>query len=356
MKRSMLIAIVIVVVLAAWMLSGEPVTTAATEPPAASAKTVEKPVFKVEVTTLEASQIVREVKVQGQVEPLRTVNIKAETSGRVTELAAKRGERVDANAMLIKLALDDREARLQQAQMQVRQYDHDLKAAQTLKQKGLQAESKIMELKAALASAQAALESIRQDIAHTRIQAPFAGVLDQRPVELGHFVERGDVIATLVDDSRLLVTAQVPQQSISQLQIGQPAKAYLLDGTELQGTLSYVATQGDDATRSFRVEVTVDNPGQKRLVGLSATLSLPVEQVQAHFVSPSLISLGKEGELVIKTVDQEQHVEQFPVQIVRTNAQGAWVKGLPDSAQVITLGQGFVEAGDQVQAIPAKRG
>jgi len=191
----------------------------------------------------------------------------------------------------------------------------------------------------------------RQDLTHTLITAPFDAILDLRSVELGDFVDRGDPVATLADVHILLVTGQVPQQQLGELRLGQPAQAQLLDGPALSGTLSYIATEGEPGTRSYRVEIQVANPDWQRLAGRSATLRLPVEQVMAHFVSPSLLSLDKNGQLEVKTVNDQQLVQSYPVQIVRASASGVWLQGLPERVRLVSLGQGFVVAGERVEPV-----
>ena len=49
--------------------------------------------------------------------------------------------------------------------------------------------------------------------------------------------------------------------------------------------------------------------------------------------------------------DAQQRVVFTPVQLLSVNSQEAWVGGLPEKVALITLGQGFVEPGQQVQVI-----
>ncbi|WP_324770134.1 efflux RND transporter periplasmic adaptor subunit [Pokkaliibacter plantistimulans] len=353
MKSATWIAVLLVICLAVWLVSGGEVVTAATEPPApqqADAPASSAPV-RVEVLHSAAQSITRNVIIQGQVEARRVVRLKAETSGRVKELPVVRGSRVDSGTLLVALELNEREAQRQQAEAQVRQYEYELKAAETLKQKGLQADTRLMELRAQLAAARASLASSAQDIAHTRISAPIDGILDQRPLEVGDFLDRGDAVATLVDDSEVKVTAMVPQNHLPSLHLGQAASARLLDGRELQGQLSYIATEADSGSRSYRVEVSVANPEHQRLIGMSATLQLPVASVRAHLLSPALLSLNSRNQLVIKAVDARQQVAEYPVSIVRTAEDGVWLSGLPAEVEVISTGQGFVSAGDPIEPV-----
>ena len=51
----------------------------------------------------------------------------------------------------------------------------------------------------------------------------------------------------------------------------------------------------------------------------------------------------------VKTVDENNKVVFHPVTIIQASTKGIWVSGLPKNAQIITIGQGFVEHGVQVR-------
>ena len=254
-----------------------------------------------------------------------------------------------AGQLLVQLSVDDRKARLAQAKALLLQRKSDLEASQSLQSKGLKAKTHIIQEKALVAAAEADLERIRVELNNIRILAPFDGVLDQRPLELGDFVDRADQIATVVDDSKVLLTAQIPQRSLSKLVLGQQVNARLITGQELTGTLTYISTTAEVETRSYRIEVEVPKPRDERWIGLSASLVVPVEKIQGHHMSASLLNLNRAGELVVKTLDTDQKVAVLPVQIIRSEDDGVWVSGLPDEVTIITMGQGFYQQGETVQ-------
>ena len=66
-------------------------------------------------------------------------------------------------------------------------------------------------------------------------------------------------------------------------------------------------------------------------------------------MSPSTISLDPSGNLGVKTVDEEDTV-RLTTDVVRAQVDGVWVLGLPETARIITVGQGFVRDGDRVNA------
>jgi multidrug efflux system membrane fusion protein len=295
--------------------------------------------------------VVREVVIQGQVEPWQSVAVSAETVGIVSRIVARKGQRVQAGELLLELNMDDRQAKLKEARalLKLRQTEHQ--AALKLNSQGLQSDTQLAVAESQLEAAKAVLQQIELDIEHTRLRAPFAGVINDQLVELGDYLDRGAPAMLLVDDSRLLAVGNVPQQSIRFVHPDLTANVKLLTGEELQGKIRFVSASADASTRSFRVEVEIDNQAHQVAAGLSGEIRIPVETVPGHFLSPAMLTLSDEGELGIKAVDMAGIVVFHPVHIIKTTAKGAWVSGLPQQIRVITLGQGFVRAGDKVEAI-----
>ena len=349
--KSYLIAAVLVTAIAVWLASGYLGRgTAVQQMPASGEKTVEP--VKVQVRQQQAEPVVREIAIQGQVEPKRVVTLRAETSGQITALLAEKGQRVDTGDVLLRLKMDDRAARLRQAQAMLHRRERDYEALQRLGRTGYQAETQINEAYALLETARADLQRIEVEIEKTAIRAPFAAILNDRLVEFGEFVSINDPVATLVDDDPLVVAGQAPQQNIDKLRIGRVATVKFVTGKEARGQLRYISATADTATRTFRVELEIQNPSGEYTAGVSAEIRIPIETIPAQFVSPALLTLDDRGVLGVKTVDENALVQFHPVRIVRAAVNGVWVSGLPELARIITVGQGFVRPGDAVVAMP----
>lgn len=355
-RQSPLIALVLALALAGWLLSGQFGDSTAAEPEPATTAAPEHPPMSVQVREFEARPMTREIVVSGRSEPARSVSLRAEAEGRVTELVAERGAVVEAGQVIARLDTRDREAQRAQARATVKQRRLEYDGARKLGQRGFQGETQVAQAAAALEAAQAQLKHIEVELAHTAIKAPFTGVLDERVVELGDYVGVGDPVARLIDLDPIVVSAQVSQQQLSQFHTGDSASARLLTGETIAGTIRYIASAADDATRTFKAELEAANPDQRIAAGLTAELRIPTETVQAHYLSPALLALGDEGELGVKTVAADGTVEFNPVAIVQATPDGVWLTGLPERARVITVGQGFVHAGQQVRPVPEQAG
>jgi multidrug efflux system membrane fusion protein len=181
------------------------------------------------------------------------------------------------------------------------------------------------------------------------IRAPFQGVLQEREVEEGDFVRAGDPVATFVDNTRLIVTGSIAEQEAKYVAVNNEATARLVTGQSVRGRLRYVAPVADEATRTFTVELEIPNRDGTLPSGVTAEMQIPAGEQLAHKVSPALLSLAADGEVGVKTVDELNRVVFTPVNIARSEPDGVWVTGLPATANIITVGQGYVSAGQAVE-------
>lgn len=299
-----------------------------------------------------AEEFTRNIIVNGRTAPARIVELNAETDGRVIGVGVERGDRFDAGDVIVKLDQRDRRARLAQAEATVKQRELEFDARAKLKGNSYVSEAQLQEAKALLATAKAELTRARLDIDYMVIRAPFAGALQDRQVEVGDFVKLGDPVAMIVDDRTLIITASIAEYEAHFVKKGGPGSAKLATGQTVNGTIRYIAPVANQATRTFDVELEIDNADGALRAGMTAELVIPAETIYAQKVSPSLLTLDDNGDLGIKVVNESGMVEFHAANITMSSSDGVWIAGLPHSATIITVGQGFVNEGVMVNAIP----
>lgn len=299
-----------------------------------------------------AVEVTRNITVNGRTAPARIVELNAETDGRVVSIGVERGDRFDAGDVIVKLDQRDRRARLLQAEATVKQRELEFEARAKLMGNSYVSEAQLQEAKALLEAANTELTRARLDIDYMVIRAPFDGALQDRQVEIGDFVKLGDPIATIVDDRTLVVSASIAEYEAHFVRKGSPGTAKLATGQTVSGTIRYIAPVATEATRTFDVELEIDNADGLLRAGMTAELVIPAEKIYAHKVSPSLLTLDNEGNLGIKVVNESGIVEFHSADIAMSSSEGVWISGLPYSATIITVGQGFVNEGAVVDAIP----
>jgi len=350
-QRPYFIALIITLILLFWMASGpsseDQKLAIKAEIPSHNEKQV---TAQVKVETRFGKNIHKTLELYGRTEPDRVTTLKAEIDGKITEVLAKRGSKVSKGQVIAKIALNDLPAQLSRSNALLNQREVEYEGALKLNKQGYQG-------KVQLAQAYAALESVKSDIlrleigiANAIIKAPFTGILNTRFVEVGDYVKAGDDIAMIADLDPLIVRAHVTELQISQLSVGQQAEVSLLNGEKAQGELRYISSVGNDATNTFKIEVKIDNEKSQLFAGLSAELTIDLAQMSAIKISPALLALDEKGNIGVKSV-KDSIVLFTPIEIIKSESDGIWLTGLGEEADIIVLGQGFVRAGDKVEAI-----
>jgi len=299
-----------------------------------------------------AEEVTRSIIVNGRTAPARIVELNAETDGRVVSVGAARGDRFDVGDIIVQLDERDRRARFAQAEATVKQRELEFEARARLKGDSYVSEAQVQEAEALLEAAKAELTRACLDMDYMVIRAPFDGALQERQVEIGDFVKLGDPVATIVDERTLIVSASIAEYEAYFVRKGGPGSAQLATGETVNGTIRYIAPVADEATRTFSVELEIDNADGALRAGMTAELTIPAERIYAQKVSPSLLTLDDEGNLGVKTVNEAGLVEFHTADIAMSSSEGVWIAGLPYSATIITVGQGFVNEGVVVEAIP----
>ena len=184
--------------------------------------------------------------------------------------------------------------------------------------------------------------------AYPKIVAPFSGYLESLRVDEGDFLNTGAVCASLIDPDPMLLVADIAEKDIAQIQLGSEASAKLISGRLITGNVSFIASSADKNTRTFRVEISVDNKDRTIRDGVSAEIYIKGKEEPAHKISPAILALNDQGKLGVRTVTPDNTVEFRQIKILEDTNNGMWVSGLGKDARIITLGQEYVFQGQTV--------
>ena len=349
-ERPYIIAGIIAAGLVVWMASG---MLSGSEVVPTEAVTTEHTSFpKVQIDTRFSENIPKVIELYGRTEPDRITTLKAEVRGKIASVYAARGARVTKGQIIVKIALNDLEAQLAHSKALLAQREIEYLGAKKLHSKGHQGEAELAHAFADREAAKADIARLEIDINNTVIRAPFDGVLNTRFVEVGDYVASGDDIAVIADLDPLVVRAYATENQVAFLSAGQKAEVRLLAKDKKIGEIRYIASVADDATNTFKIEIALDNVNYKVFAGVSSEVSISLESVAAVKVSPALLALDENGNVGIKSVS-DNLVVFTPINIIKSESDGVWLTGLGGQVDIITLGQGFVRAGDRVDPVQA---
>lgn len=364
MKKQQLVAIAIFVAVVAWMIvprgddqpnaemAGSGRTIQAISEGQAASENPE--VITVRAIRVSPQNYNEQIRVRGRTQAFRMVSVRAEAAGRVVNEPVTRGARVSQGDTLCEIAVDNREADLLEAQSRLEQSQFEYDAAVDLQARDLQSEVAVAQFKAALDSAQAGVSRAKLALTNTKIRAPFDGVVEMRTIEKGDLLNIGDVCATVLDDSPMLLVGLVPEQDIAAISLNSRVEAQLLTGEIITGKVTYISRNADDVSRSYRIEAEVDPNEHNVRAGITAEILVQAENLVAHLIPSSALTLDDNGAIGVKLIDDQGNVSFSNVTIVGDDTSqlnsGIWVTGLNGNINLVTIGQEIVFPGQRVDS------
>lgn len=352
LKSQYVFIIAVLGVVALWMvfrlITGGGAEKAEAKAPAAS------PLPSIQAKLVPETQREVEVTLRGRTEAARSVVVRAETAGIVAATPTAEGSAVRKGQVLCRLAVDARQASLDQAKAMLKSRQLQRQAAAQLAEKGYRSQTQVLEAQANLDAATAQVRAAEIALNQVNLTAPFAGVFDKRDAEIGTYLSPGQPCGTMIELNPLLVVGDMPETDAAKLRVGAPAVATLVSGQKLSGRVRYVAHDADPQTRTYHVEIATSNPSMAVRSGLSAELRVGAGIGSAHLVPVSALVLDSAGRQGVRYVLAGDRVAFAPVTILEESPDGVWVSGLKGPVRLITVGQSYVADGQKVRVAMAR--
>lgn len=289
-----------------------------------------------------AQSVDNAVVLRGRTEATRSVEMRAETSGRVISEPLRRGAHVNEGDVLCRIDPATRPQTLAEAQTRLAEAELNARNAERLTEGGFAAETRKLAAQSALQSATSAVEGARRELERLEIRAPFKGLLEADTAELGTLLQPGALCARLIQLDPILLVGYVPETDVNRIEIGAMAGGRLSDGREMVGRVTFLARSADPMTRTFRTEITVPNPDLAIRDGQTVDMLVATDGVSAHLLPGSAMTLDDGGRIGVRIVDADSRARFAPLRVLRDTPEGLWVSGLPDEVLVIVRGQEYV--------------
>jgi HlyD family secretion protein len=350
------------------------------------------------------------VSASGKVQPKRSVNISADTSGRVTELAVNEGDRVKqgqfllqidprnlrtrvesgqasleaarSTAQQLRLRLEGAKAALKQAEDNHRRQVELSKGGLTTREQLERAENELRIRQSELRTQQqevetqklrmeqerATLDSARYDLHKVRIESPIDGIVTRRNIEAGETAiigtmnNPGTVLLTIADMSVIETEIDVDETDIPSVQLGQsakvtidalPARTFTAKVTEIGN--SHVQVTGQTATQAtnFKVVLTIDGEIPEVRPGFTCTAEITTAvrenavAVPIQALAVRELTFDDKGQIVRQKKDERRGRSAIP---------SASAQELPKGHSRKEEEGVFVVRGTTVEFVPVKTG
>lgn len=300
----------------------------------------------------------RHVSAVGVLEAPQGVDVSPSLPGTVQQILFESGQAVAAGAPLLRLDADVELAELRSAEAELALARTEAERATALSRINAIARADVDRTQAALQVRAAQVERLRAQIAKKTVNAPFAGVLGIRQVDVGQYLEAGTVAVNLQDLSAMLVNFSVSQKYLPTLVKGQTllmsTDAY--PGREFEGRLTSIAPQVDPQSGMVALQGRFTNTDRSLRPGLFGKLEIVLPAPDEVLSVPhSAISYSLYGNAVYVVERGNDAVRVRRIAVTTGPRRGddiAITAGLKAGAEVVTVGLLRLSDGTRVDVRP----
>ncbi|MCO4797022.1 efflux RND transporter periplasmic adaptor subunit [Amylibacter sp.] len=314
-------------------------------------------------------EVTNGILLRGQTEAFKSVQVKAETSGSVISQPIRKGTFVKNGELLCELEVGTKSDVLSEAKValalsldeldaSIHQYELRVQAAErqkSLLKRGVgteaaveaaelsasSAETQSLSKRQAVANVEARINRATTELNNTKIIAPFDGLLESDTAEYGDFMQTGAPCGTLLALNPIKLIGYATETQVSKIEVNTTAGARLISGDTVSGTVSFISRSADPTTRTFLVETTVPNENYEIREGSTADIYISLSGAKGHLLPQSSLTLNSSGVLGVRIALNDK-AKFIPINIIRDSEEGVWVTGLPDTVDVIIVGQEYV--------------
>ncbi len=315
------------------------------------------PGLPVEVAVARTDTVVDAITSTGQIEAINSIQLRPEVDGRLVEFLVREGAVVAKGTPLFKV--DDAELKAQVARLEA---DRDLaeqalRRTRELLKQNASSEADLEQAEASARSSRAQLDLQQLRLERTVVRAPFAGVVGERSVSVGDYVNNATPLVTLqtVDPQRAVF--QVPERYAQRLSLGQPVsfRVAALPNAEFSGLVDFVDPLVRLPARTITVKAQVPNRNGSLKAGMFIEASLATDTRPNAVVVPEDAILPLEGATYVWLI-QEEKAARRPVELgVRMPGYVEIIQGLSAGDQVVVGGLERLSEGVPVMATVVDR-
>lgn len=315
-------------------------------------------VINVEVMELRLESFVEEIRLTAVARANQDVTVAAEESGVIRRIYVDKGSVLRRGQAIAKIDDAVLQAQLAQAQAQA-----DLAAQTWERRKRLWEEDRVgseiayLEAKFAQEQTAASVLALEERVARTTIRAPFAGVLEDRLVEVGSMVGPSQEVARVVDLDPVKVMAGVPERYAANVEVGAVGTVTfdVLSGEVFEAPVGFVGATVEPRSRTFPIEVVLPNRDGLIKPEMVASMSLVRRRVDEAVVVPqdALVRV-EDGYVVFAAVESGTGpvAEVRPVKVGPTQRDLVVIEeGIVGGERLIVVGQKSVANGDRVNIV-----
>jgi len=192
-----------------------------------------------------------------------------------------------------------------------------------------------------LQSAKGKLMGAQASLSYSEIRSPIEGYITDRPLYPGEMASTSTPLLTVMDTSKIIAKAHIPQSDAMLLRKGDKAAIEVTGGEDkIAGTVTLVSPALDPSSTTVEIWVQAANPKQQLRPGTTVKLSMNAQTVPGALVIPAAALLNANGDTAqVMVIDAQSVAQSRDVKTGIQNDQNVQiVEGLKPGDQVVTQG------------------
>ena len=311
------------------------------------------------VTVLEVSPetFIHSFEALGKVEADRSVNLLPEMGGQIKRVLVSEGERVAAGQTLIELDNSVMRSSLDEVKKSLSLATTLFEKQERLWKQGIGSEVQYLQAKTNKESLEQRIQTVQNQLAMSRVKAPFAGTVDEMNAKEGEFAAPGMALGRLISSGKASVTADIPESYANVVGKGQKVDLFFPSiNKSLEARVTQVSDYINPDNRSYKVYVNLPATGEYKPNMLAKVRVRDYEADQALSVPAALVQQDMSGNnyvFVWKLVkDGIGLVEKRAVEVGKNNGEQVEIKsGLALGETLVDKGARTVRDGQSVKVM-----
>ncbi len=277
----------------------------------------------------------------GHLLPWERVSLRAELDGMAESADFEEGDRVGPDKVLVNISTERLKVRRDLARS-----DHEFAKSKYLRdadlfKRSLIPSSRLDQTRNRRDVAKFTLRLAEIELEKSTVRSPISGIVKSKGVEPGEYVNKGQLLAEVLDISRLRARVDVPEGEIRHLARGKEVRLTLdaLPGEEFSGIVKTVGLEADRSTRTFPVEVALENPRERLRPGMLTRVRVPLREYRNQVLIPRHAVLERERSRAVFVVRGGRALERTIRTGVASGGRLQVLDGLRSGDQVVVTGQ-----------------
>jgi len=315
---------------------------------------VESRPVPVSVVTLGTRDLPDVVSLPGRIEAFVQAELAAEKPGRIMRIDVEKGDTVKTDQLLIQIDDSLWRTGLRRAEVEHREAAKDLARWEALKESGAISDSELDGARTRMDMAEASLEEYRVHVEKCRILSPMKGIVNNRFVDVGEYINEGAPALQVVDIDTVKLIVDIPEQDVLSISQGEeiPFRVASLQNQSFTGKVAFVAVQADAHANAFKTEIHADNAGHGLRPGMIAEVSLARSAYRDAVVVPLNAVIPRKGEHVVFVAEGDHAA----LRVVRMRSivghEAVLTSGVGAGDRLIVEGHRSLEDGVPITVVP----